>query len=164
MNSEIPGTPGRIPPGRIPTARIPGHPFLRVIVSFPIACFCGALCTDIVYAVTADMIWADFSAWLLAIAMFTGVLAAIAGIVDVLVSPRVRAEWRVWPIFIGSLIVLVLGLFDNLVHSRDAWTSVMPTGLALSALTVVVMLVTAWIGTGRVYRQALDVPAAGVRE
>ncbi len=52
---------------------------------------------------------------------------------------------------IGNLIVLVLALFDEFVHSRDAWTSVVPTGLILSALIVIVMLVTTWLGYSLVY-------------
>ena len=39
--------------------------------------------------------------------------------------------------------MLVLALINNFVHSRDAWTSVVPTGLILSALTVLAMIVTA---------------------
>lgn len=129
-----------------------GHPILRILVSFPIACFCGALVTDITYAMTAKMMWADFSAWLLAGGIILGVLAAIAGLVSLVTHRRELAARQVLPLVIGSLVVLVLAFFDNLVHSRDAWTSVVPAGLALSAVTVIVMLVTAWFG-----------PSAGVR-
>ncbi len=114
---------------------------LLVLVSFPIACFTSALITDIAYAQTANMLWADFSDWLLALAMAGGVLAAIAGLVDLIANRR----RRVLPVVVGSLVVLALGLLNNFVHSRDAWTSVVPMGLALSALTVLVVLVTAWM-------------------
>ena len=33
-----------------------------------------------------------------------------------------------------------------LVHSRDAWTSVVPAGLILSAITTILILITSWIG------------------
>jgi uncharacterized membrane protein len=152
MNSENSGS----------TARIAGHPILRILVSFPIACFSGALVTDIAYAITADMLWADFSAWLLAVAMFMSVLAAIGAIVDIVANRHVRAQRQVWRIAAGSLLVLILGLFDNLVHSRDAWTSVVPVGLALSAVTVAVILITVWFSSATVYRQGVDVPYSGV--
>ena len=32
------------------------------------------------------------------------------------------------------------------VHSRDAWTSVVPTGLALSAVVVLLLVVLGWTG------------------
>ena len=54
---------------------------------------------------------------------------------------------------IGSMLALILGLFDNLVHTRDAWTSVVPYGLTLSAATVIVMLATAWLAIPRSVQQ-----------
>jgi uncharacterized membrane protein len=141
----------------------PVFPLFRVLAAFPIAGFCGALASDIAYAATADMIWADFSAWLLAAAMAMGVLAAIAGIVDVIVSRRIRLLWAAWPVAVGGLLTLVLGFADNLVHSRDAWTSVVPEGLVLSAITVVVALVTAWSGGSRVARAVAANSIVGVR-
>ena len=145
-------------------ARTVGHPVLAILVSFPIACFCGALVTDIAYVLTTNILWADFSAWLLAAGMFFGALAAIGGIVDVVANRRVRTHRQLWPVVIGSLLVLGLGLLDNLVHSRDAWTSVMPFGLALSAVTVVVMLITAWVGSSTVRRRGVDVQYSGARQ
>jgi uncharacterized membrane protein len=53
--------------------------------------------------------------------------------------------------------VLALALWNNFIHSRDAWTSVVPTGLVMSALTVALMLVTAWLGSSLVYRHGVGV-------
>jgi hypothetical protein len=47
-----------------PTAQIARHPIHPMLVPIPIVCFIGALITDIAYVVTADIMWADFSAWL----------------------------------------------------------------------------------------------------
>jgi len=44
------------------------------------------------------------------------------------------------------LAVFVLALFNAFIHSRDAWTSVVPTGLTLSAVTFVVILVAGVFG------------------
>jgi len=52
---------------------------------------------------------------------------------------------------IGNVVVLVLALFNSFVHSRDAWTSVVPSGLILSALTVIVLLFTGWMGGSMVF-------------
>jgi uncharacterized membrane protein len=145
-------------------ARIAGHPILRILVSFPIAFFTGALATDITYAQTADMMWADFSAWLLAAGMVMGVLAAIAGLVTFVRNRRVRAQRPAWPLVICGLVTLILALLNNLVHSRDAWTSVVPLGLALSAVTVVATLVTAWLDSATVYRHSVGVQYSGVRQ
>jgi uncharacterized membrane protein len=146
------------------TAPIVGHPILLILVSFPIACFSGALATDIVYSQTADVIWADFSVWLLAAGVFLGALAAIGGIFSVMANGHLRRHRQIWPIMIGSLLVLTLGLFNNLVHSRDAWTSVVPVGLALSAATVTVMLVTVWLGSVAVTGRTEMSKHPGVRQ
>ena len=53
--------------------------------------------------------------------------------------------------------VLVLAFFNNLIHTRDAWTSVVPTGLILSIVTVLVLPVTAWFGREMVYRYGVGV-------
>ena len=146
------------------TARRVGHPILRTFAAFPIACFTCALLTAIAYVQTANVMWADFSAWLLAAGMAGGVVAAVAGLVSLVANRRARTQRPVWPIVVGSLLVLVIAFLNNLVHSRDAWTSVMPTGLALSAVTVLLMLATAWLASsaGR-RRAAVAMPYSGVR-
>ena len=47
------------------TAHIARRPIHPMLVPVPIVCFVGALITDIMYLVTAEMMWADFSAWLI---------------------------------------------------------------------------------------------------
>jgi uncharacterized membrane protein len=144
--------------------RIFGHPILRLLVSFPVACFSGALATDVAYAQTADMMWADFSAWLLAVGMLFGLVAAIMGIIQIWTNRRQRGPSSVWLFRAGCVLVLVLGLFDNLVHSRDAWTSVVPVGLALSAVTVVAVLITAWFGSAGANQRRVDEQYSGERQ
>ena len=146
------------------TARRVGHPVLRMLVSFPLACFTCALLTDIAYVQTTNIMWADFSAWLLAVGMAGGVAAAIAGLVSWLTHRRDRARRPGWAFMLGSLLVLVIAFLNNLVHSRDAWTSVMPTGLALSVVTVLLMLATAWLASGAGRRQGTAMPYSGARQ
>jgi uncharacterized membrane protein len=133
------------------TARIATHPIHPMLVPFPIVCFVGTLFTDLAYWKTAEMMWADFSAWLLFAGLVMGVLAAIAGLIDFLSNRLVRALAPAWFHMVGNAIVLTLALFNAFVHSRDAWTSVVPTGLILSTLTVLVLLFTGWMGWTMVY-------------
>ena len=138
-------------------AQIAKHPIHPMLIPVPIVCFVGALVTDIAYAVTAEMMYADFSAWLLAVGFIGGVLAAIAGLTDFLGNRLIRQQTPAWPHLIGNLVVLVLAFFNNLIHTRDAWTSVVPTGLILSIVTVLVLPVTAWFGREMVYRYGVGV-------
>jgi uncharacterized membrane protein len=119
-------------------AQIPIHP---MFVSFPIVCFVGALLTDLTYWRTAEMMWADFSVWLITVGLIMGFLTAIAGLVDFLFSRAIRAQRLAWVHMLGNLFVMLLSLFNVLVHGRDGWTSVVPTGLILSAAVVFVLLI-----------------------
>jgi uncharacterized membrane protein len=145
-------------PGNPPsTARIAGHPLHPMLVPFPIVCFVGAFATDLAYWRTADMQWANFSAWLLAAGLVFGVLAALAGLTDFLSHRRVRAQKPAWAHMLGNELVLGLSLVNAFVHSRDAWTSVVPTGLILSGLVVLILCVTGWLGWAMVYRHRVGV-------
>ena len=139
------------------TAQIAGHPIHPMLVPIPIACFIGALFTDIAYVASAEIMWADFSAWLLLAGVVFGVLAAIAGLTDFLGNRLVRAQTPAWPHLIGNALALILATVNALIHTRDAWTSVWPTGLALSVITVLILLITGWLGWALGYRHGVGV-------
>jgi len=140
----------------------PGYAFFPVVVAVPIVCFIGTLLTDFAYWKSAEMMWADFSAWLVSTGVVFGFIALIVWIVDVLRGPFVRAQLPAWPYAIAYLAALVLGTLDMLVHTRDAWTSVVPWGLALSAVTAVIVVVAGWMGRTAVLSETLAVRRVGV--
>jgi uncharacterized membrane protein len=139
------------------TARIAGHPIHPMLVSFPIVCFVGTLLTDLAYWRSADMMWSNFSAWLISAGVIMGILAAIAGLVDFIGNRQIRVRAPAWPHAIGNLIVLVIAFINMLVHTHDAWTSVVPWGLTLSVITVLILLVTGWLGWAMVYHHGVGV-------
>src|SRR2546430_726366 len=108
---------------------------------------------------TADMMWADFSAWLVTVGIIMGWLAAFAGLIDFLGDRLIREQAPAWPHVIGNAVALVLATLNMLVHTRDAWTSVVPWGLTLSALVVLILLFTGWMGWSMVYRHGVGVVA-----
>lgn len=154
-NPELKGSPLKDDWSLRSTAQIAGHPIHPMLVPFPIACFVGTLVTDIAYWCTAQMMWADFSAWLLVVGMIMGGLAAIAGLIDFLSNRLIRAQQPAWPHMVGNIVVLLLALLNTLVHTRDAWTSVVPTGLVLSIIVVLILPVTGWLGWSMVYRHGV---------
>ncbi len=134
------------------TASVAGHPIHPMIVPIPIACYVGALVTDIAYARTAEMQWTNFSAWLLVVGIAFTVLAAIAGLIDVLGEARIRSLAAAWLHAGGNVVVLILAILNAFVHTHDAYTSVVPTGLTLSVITVLLLAVTGWLGGELVFR------------
>jgi uncharacterized membrane protein len=139
------------------TASIAGHPIHAMLVPFPIAFFVLALVMDIAYWQTSNLTWKHFAEWLLFAGLVGGALAAIAGAIDLLTRREIRRRAPAWPHAIGNVIVLLLAFVNSLVHARDGWTGVVPTGLALSAATVLLMLVTGWLGAALVYRHGVGV-------
>lgn len=139
------------------TASIFGHPLHPLLVPFPIVGFIGALLCDIVYANTADMQWANFSVWLLTAGLVMGSLAVLTGLTDYVGDRRVRSIAAATVHGVGNVVVMLLALWNVFVHSRDAWTSVVPEGLILSIVTVLLMGVTGWLGGALVYRHRVGV-------
>lgn len=129
-----------------PRVAIAGVSLRGLLMPFPIACFTGALLTDIAYAQTALIQWANFSAWLLAFGMLTGGIAFLFGLIDLFIG-----DWRsrgvlVWTRLGVVVALLAIALANNFVHARDGWTSVVPTGLTLSVITVLLMIVSGVLG------------------
>lgn len=139
------------------TAKIAGHPLHAMLVPIPIAFFVGTLATDVAYAETANMQWANMSAWMLAIGLVVALFAVIAGLIDFAGDQRIRDLRAVWIHAGGNAIALVVAIINAFIHSRDAYTSVVPTGLVLSALTVAILVVTGWMGWELVYRHRVGV-------
>ena len=135
----------------LPRVAIGGVPVHAMLIPFPIVCFVGAMLTDITYSNSPQVQWANFSQWLLAVGLLMGILAAIIGLIDFLSAGRAKPRIG-WFHLVGNAIVLLLALFNNLVHSRDGWTGVVPTGLTLSVITVLVMIVTGFLGWRMAYR------------
>jgi uncharacterized membrane protein len=128
-----------------------------MLVPVPIVCFAATLVTDIVYWQTAAMLWADISAWLLVVGLVVSLFAATAGLIDFFGDRRIRELRAAWIHALGNIAALVLSIFNALIHTRDAYTSVVPSGLILSALVVAILVVTGWNGWTMVYRHAVGV-------
>ena len=128
-----------------------------MLVPIPIVCFIATFVTDLVYWQSTAMLWADMSTWFLTIGLIISVFAVLAGLIDFLAEPRIRQLRAAWIHALGNVAALALSILNALVHTRDAYTSVVPTGLILSSLVVLILLVTGWNGWSLVYRHGVGV-------
>ena len=128
-----------------PTAKPRGRALLTALVSFSAAYFAGALVTDLAYWQSPDVLWERFSIWLIAAGLIMAGLATIAYAIDLAGGRQIDSP--AWPRVAGYALAVLLSLMNAFVHSRDGYTAVVPTGLMLSGLVIVVLLLTSWVGT-----------------
>lgn len=109
------------------------------------ALFLGALISDLAYARTFEVQWANFSSWLIA-----GGLTVGAIVVAVAAIGLFRRRDGARPGLLLALLALmwILGLLNALVHARDGW-AMMPAGLILSLIVTLLALAAAGIGLRR---------------
>lgn len=120
----------------------PIHPIHGVLAAFAAPLFLGGLLSDIAYARTYEIQWANFAAWLIAGGMvFTG-LALAWSLVEVVRGPGRRRRPLI--VLLLLLAMFVLGLLNSFMHARDAWGS-MPSGLIMSLILTALSAAATWL-------------------
>lgn len=146
------------------TAQVAGHPLHPMLVPFPIASIALAFIADLVYLSTLDPFWARGAFWLLAIGLVTGLLAALAGLADFTTIRPVRRLNAAWAHLAGNAGVIGLVIINLYLRWADPAAGVTGGGLVLSIITVLILMVTGWLGGSLVYSYhlgAMDTPSAG---
>ena len=115
-------------------------PIYLLLFPIPVVLFIAALLTDIAYAKSANIMWLNFSEWLIAAGLAFGVLAAIVLIVEFCASRAIRTGSIGWTHLVLFFAALIVEVFNMLIHMRDGWTAVVPTGMALSIIGVLLAL------------------------
>ena len=130
--------------GSLSTSKPRGRPIHSMPVWFSAAYFTGALVTDLVYWQMPDVLWERFSIWLIMAGLVMTGLAAVAYLIDLAGGRQI--DRPALPRVVGYALAGLLSLLNAFVHSRDGYTAVVPVGLTLSALVIIVLLLTACVG------------------
>ena len=139
------------------TASLGGHPIHPMLIPFPIASFVGALVTDIAYIRSGWAMWPYFSSWLIGAGIITALLAALFGFIDFFGERRIRDLRVAWLHMGGNLLVVLLSIANFVVHMRDGAMAVFGPGITLSAIVVLLLVATGWLGGQMVYRHGVAV-------
>lgn len=115
--------------------RRPFHPFF---VGLGGALLMAALFTDVLYANTSLMQWANFSAWLITGGLVLALIAAIVLVADLALGRAGPIRWLDFGLLVAATL---LSIVNVLIHTRDAWTSVVPSGITLSAIVTILLAV-----------------------
>ncbi len=138
-------------------AAIAGHPIHPMLVPLPIGALSFALASDVAYAATGDRFFARASALLLGAGIATGALAGAVGSIDFTGRERIREHPESWLHAGGNAAALALSALNLAIRRGDSGRAIVPAGLALSALTGTMLLVTGWLGGELSYRHRIGV-------
>jgi uncharacterized membrane protein len=122
------------------TQTVSGRPRLvhPLFVGLGSALLMAALFTDFMYYSNSLIQWSNFSTWLI----LGGLVLALASVIVLAIEAVLGRTGPVSRLdFILLAVAVVLSIINELVHTRDGWTTVVPTGIALSAIVFILLLV-----------------------
>jgi uncharacterized membrane protein len=111
------------------------HPFF---ISVGGTLLMSALFTDYMYSSNSLMQWANFSAWLITGGLAFALISVVVLLIDFLLGSGGPISWPDFGLVAAAAILSLVNVF---VHTRDAWTSVVPTGITLSFIVTLLLLV-----------------------
>jgi len=126
--------------GQTLRSRRPWHPRL---IGCGAVLLIATLASDIIYANTLLFQWENFSIWLLTSGLVLAALGGVTLALDILSRRIARIDWER---FTGLAVAAMLSLLNAFVHSRDAYTAVVPQGIVLSAAVATLLVFIGWRG------------------
>ncbi|WP_314373462.1 DUF2231 domain-containing protein [Sphingomonas paucimobilis] len=140
---------------------VAGHPIHAMLVAFPIALTTCTLGADLLYWWTGDIFWARAALWASGAGFLFGVLAGIAGTVELLMVPGIRVRSASWTHFIIAVMLLSI-LGANWGYRLTGFEqAVLPYGLLLSLFAVGFTGFTGWHGGKLVFEYQIGVSSTG---
>jgi uncharacterized membrane protein len=133
-----------------------GHPIHVIMVHFPIAFAIATLGVDVFYWFSGDAFWARVGIWSTGMAFWSGVAASIVGTGELLLVRGIRLLEASWSHAVAALtLVAIVGANWGLRLIDPA--SILPHGLALSALATVMVGFAGWHGGKLVFDHGVGV-------
>lgn len=135
--------------------RIANHPIHPMLIPFPIALWISSFVGDLVYVWTGSSIWSDISLYAMVGGNIGAVGAAIFGLADFLkLSEPHIVKIGTWHMII-NVVVLLLFLINWFLRFTGGRPGV--SLILLSAIGVVLLAVSGWLGGELVYSHGVAV-------
>ena len=136
------------------TVQIAGHPLHPMLVQFPIVCFILTFIFDIFYT-RGDTGVAPYSNWVLGIGLVMAALAAAAGLTDFLGDKRIQGADAVKHM-LANVTAVVLEAVNFILRLKNP-DFIASTGVWFSAVVVLILIYSGWMGGKLVYRHGIGV-------
>lgn len=133
-----------------------GHPIHVMMVHFPIAFVIATFGGDVLYWWSGDVFWARAGLWSAGIAFWTGMAASLVGIAELLLVRGIRLREASWSHAVAAMtLVAIIGANWGLRLIDPA--SILPHGIALSALGSVMVGFAGWHGGKLVFDHGVGI-------
>lgn len=142
------------------SCRLGGSPLHPALIHFPIAAWTLALVGDGVYAFYHEPLWWQVAYWAIAAGVVTGLVAMVAGLIELAVIPDNHPAWRSAILHMtlmgGSWLLFTINLL-----LREPTATAQPTAFwlppCLSLLAMVLLIVGGHYGARLVYHYGVGV-------
>ncbi|WP_350275567.1 DUF2231 domain-containing protein [Kribbella sp. HUAS MG21] len=137
-----------------------GHPFHPVMVTVPIGAWVASLVFDVVALASAskEATFAEGAYWLIGVGIVGAVLAAIFGLMDLLVIPRRTKAFTTGLTHMTlNLSVVVLYAINFAVRASQGYDAAGVGTFALSVVSLAALGVSGWLGGKLAYRYGVRV-------
>ncbi|MDM0074682.1 DUF2231 domain-containing protein [Variovorax sp. J2P1-59] len=133
-----------------------GHPIHVMMVHFPVAFVVATLGVDVFYWWTGDAFWLRAGLWSAGAAFWTGVAASIVGTGELLLVRGIRMLEASWSHAVAAMTLVAIAGANWGLRLVDP-VSVLPHGLALSALSSVMVGFAGWHGGKLVFDHGVGI-------
>lgn len=114
------------------------RPIYPFFVGLGGALLMAALFTDYMYSSNSLMQWSNFSAWLILGGLVLALVSAIILAIEMLLHRTGPIRWLDFAVL---AVAAILSIINEFIHTRDAWTTVVPSGITLSAIVAALLLI-----------------------
>ena len=137
-----------------------GHPYHPILVTIPIGVWIASVVFDIVALASAEeeAVFAEGAYWLIGIGIIGAVLAAVFGLMDLLVIPRGTRAFRTGLTHMTlNLAVVVLFVVDFAVRASQGYEEFSTVGFILSLVALALLTVSGTLGGKLAYHYGIRV-------
>jgi len=133
-----------------------GHPLHVMLVHFPVAFVIGTLGIDVLYWWTGDDFWVRAGLWSAGMAFWSGLLASIIGLAELLLVEGIRALEAGWSHAVAAMTLLAItgANWGERLFNPEL---ILPHGLVLSLMAAIMVGFAGWHGGKLVFDHGVGV-------